>query len=148
MTEIAFHFNAPDKVAYACRLLRKAVASGARVVVTGPQDTLNRLDVALWTFGATEFVPHCHDTSDAAVLAQSPVVLTCDLTATPHQQVLVNLGDAVPGGFERFERLIEVISLNDEDRAQARHRWKQYVNRGYALQRHDLALTSTLKEQG
>ena len=31
MTEIAFHFNAPDKLAYACRLLRKAVASGARV---------------------------------------------------------------------------------------------------------------------
>ena len=24
MTEIAFHFNAPDKLAYACRLLRKA----------------------------------------------------------------------------------------------------------------------------
>ena len=25
MTEVAFHFNAPDKLGYACRLLRKAV---------------------------------------------------------------------------------------------------------------------------
>ena len=33
MTEVAFHFNAPDKWAYACRLLRKAVAAGAKVVV-------------------------------------------------------------------------------------------------------------------
>jgi hypothetical protein len=31
MTEIAFHFNAPDKLDYACRLLRKAV--GRRPVV-------------------------------------------------------------------------------------------------------------------
>ena len=33
MSEVAFHFNAPDKLAYACRLLRKAVGSGARAVV-------------------------------------------------------------------------------------------------------------------
>ena len=30
MTEIAFHFNVPDKLAYSCRLLRKAYLSGAR----------------------------------------------------------------------------------------------------------------------
>ena len=35
MTEVAFHFNVPQKSGYACRLLRKATAGGARVVVTG-----------------------------------------------------------------------------------------------------------------
>jgi DNA polymerase-3 subunit chi len=140
VTEIAFHFNAPDKVAYACRLLRKAVASGAKVVVTAPMDTLARLDAALWTFAATEFVAHCFDSSDAALLALSPVVLTVDATQTPHQQVLLNLGETIPTGFERYERLIEVVSLGDDDRSAARERWKQYVHRGYALQRHDLNL--------
>jgi DNA polymerase-3 subunit chi len=52
MTEIAFHFNAPDKLAYACRLLRKAVNSGARVVVTGDAASLQALDTLLWTFSA------------------------------------------------------------------------------------------------
>ena len=33
MTEVAFHFNAPDKRSYACRLLRKAYLRGARVLV-------------------------------------------------------------------------------------------------------------------
>ena len=33
MTEISFHFNVPDKLAYACRLLRKAVNAGNKVVV-------------------------------------------------------------------------------------------------------------------
>jgi DNA polymerase-3 subunit chi len=140
VTEIAFHFNAPDKLAYACRLLRKAVASGARVVVTASAETLQRLDQVLWTFSATEFVPHCHDTSDAVVLAHSPVVLTPTPALAPHQQVLVNLGESVPAGFERYARLIEVVSHNDDDRAQARQRWKRYADRGYTLQRHDLAL--------
>ena len=58
MTEVAFHFNAPDRVAYACRLLRKAVASGAKLVVTGSPDVLQQLDRALWTFSAVDFVPH------------------------------------------------------------------------------------------
>jgi DNA polymerase-3 subunit chi len=140
VTEIAFHFNAPDKVAYACRLLRKAVSSGARVVVTGAQDTLARLDTALWTFSATEFVPHCLAGGDAAQVALSPVMLASDASQAPHQQVLVNLGDGIPGGFERYERLIEVVSLGDDDRALARERWKQYGQRGYSIKRHDLAL--------
>ena len=38
MTEVAFHFNAPDKLGYACRLLRKAVGTGARVLDLGCGD--------------------------------------------------------------------------------------------------------------
>ncbi|MES2976416.1 MAG: DNA polymerase III subunit chi [Pseudomonadota bacterium] len=140
MTEVAFHFNAPDKVAYACRLLRKAVGSGAKLVVTGEGGTLDRLDVALWTFAPLEFVPHCMAGRDAALLAASPVVLSGTVQGMPHQQVLVNLGAGVPDGFERFERLIEVVAEGDEaDRLGARARWKHYADRGYAITRHDLA---------
>jgi DNA polymerase-3 subunit chi len=143
VTEIAFHFNAPDKLSYACRLLRKAYGSSALVVVTGPLDMLKPLDSALWTFGALEFVPHCLTPADAALLAASPVVLACDLDAPgqvlPHHQVLVNLGDEVPLGFERFERMIEVVVQDEQDRLAARRRWKHYADRGYSIQRHDLA---------
>ena len=59
MTEVAFHFNATEKIHYACRLLRKAMNASAKVVVMGPQDTLTALDAALWTFSNTAFVPHC-----------------------------------------------------------------------------------------
>ncbi len=43
MTGIAFHVNLADRLAYACRLLRKAAASGSRVLVTGPQADLRAL---------------------------------------------------------------------------------------------------------
>jgi len=140
MTEVTFHFNAPEKTGYACRLLRKAVATGAKVVVTGDSRQLSELDTALWTFSALEFVPHClGSAATPTMLAASPVVLAESARAAPHQQVLVNLGGAVPEGFERFERLIEVVGLEDEDRQQGRRRWKHYADRGYAITKHDAA---------
>ncbi len=71
MTEIAFHFNLPDKTAYVCRLLRKAVAHGARVAVSGEQPLMAELDKALWSFSATDFVPHCSAASDAAIVCEA-----------------------------------------------------------------------------
>ena len=140
MTEVAFHFNVADKLTYACRLLRKARASGSKVVVTGEAGLLRQLDTELWTFSALEFIPHCHAASASAqVLAASPVVLADSPRGTPHQEVLVNLGGPVPDGFERFERLIELVAQEDDDRQQARARWKHYADRGYAILRHDLA---------
>lgn len=140
MTEVAFHFNAPDRMAYACRLLRKAVNSGARVVVTGLSGTLQQLDRALWAFSPTEFVPHCLWPSDAWVAAASPVVLAPSAESAPHRQVLLNLAPSVPDGFEQFERVIEVVSLDDDERQSARSRWKHYVDHGYDITRHDLNL--------
>lgn len=139
MTEVAFHFNMPDKTSYLCRLLRKAVAQGAQVAVTGPQDALGELDAALWSFSATDFVPHCSADSEPAVLEASPIVLGVTPAKATHHDVLLNLGAQVPSGFERFERVIEVVGQHDEERAQSRLRWKYYQQRGYALVRHDLS---------
>ena len=143
MTEVAFHFNAPDRVAYACRLLRKAVSSGAKIVVTGSRETLQQLDAALWTFSSTDFVPHCLLESEAQVVKASPVILATLIESVPHQQVLLNLGDVVPSGFEKFERVIEIVCLEDEDRQLARGRWKRYADGGYTITRHDLALKTS-----
>ncbi len=140
MTDVAFHFNAPDPVAYACRLLRKAVGSGAKVVVVADEDTLGALDVALWTFSSTDFVAHCHINSEPGLVAMSPVVLTTTVTDSPHRQILLNLGQEVPMGFDQFERVIELVTLDDDSRQLARGRWKQYVDLGYAITRHDLNL--------
>ena len=140
MTPVAFHFNAPDRLAYVCRLLRKAVSSGSKIVVLGQLDVLQQLDTDLWTFSAVDFVPHCHLSSDPGVVAATPVILTPSTQKTPHQEVLINLDQVIPENFEQFERVIEVVGLEDQDRQLARGRWKHYAAQGYAIQRHDLVL--------
>lgn len=141
MTGIDFHFNTPDKLGYACRLLRKAVsARGARVVVVADAALLDAIDLALWQLSPVDFIAHCRADAEPAVVVRSPVLLTTGCAApTPHQQVLLNLGTGVPEGFERFERLIDIVSNDDADRQIARTRWRHYADRGYAITRHDFA---------
>jgi len=140
VTGVEFHFNAPDKMGYACRLLRKAAARGAKVAVTGESEFLRELDIVLWTFEALEFIPHCSASAPANMLDATPIVLCQRLREAPHHDVAVNLGGEVPDGFERFERLIEVVATDEEDRVHARRRWQHYKSRGYELKRIDLEL--------
>ena len=139
MTEISFHFNVADKLLYTCRLLRKAHASGAQVAVTAEPETLSGLDQLLWSFSATEFVPHWRGDSEASLLSGLSVLLVSSPAACPHHDVLVNLGADVPAGFERFEKFVEVVTCGDNERVAARSRWKHYADRGYSLRRHDLS---------
>ncbi len=142
MTAIDFHVNAPDKVGYTCRLLRKAMGRGSKVVVTGEPAILSELDVALWTFSPVDFIAHCYgDAGGAGVLAASPVVLAQTAGDAPHHEVLVNLGFRVPEGFERYERLIEIVTRDPQDLQFGRNRWKHYADRGYALVKHDQVAT-------
>lgn len=139
MTEIAFHFGATDKLAYACRLLRKAAGTGVRVVVVGEPQVLAQLDAGLWAVGPTDFVSHCDAQATPATKARSAVVLVQDVElAGPARQVLVNLGATVPAGYEGFDRVIDIVSADEDDRYQGRVRWKHYTQQGYTITRHDL----------
>lgn len=145
MTEVSFHFNVPDAMHYACRLLRKATRQGSRVTVTGQGATLTALDRALWVFEPTEFIPHLvlrPGAAPAERLRATPVCLVEDPAQALHHDVLVNLGAEPPRGFESFERVIEIVSTDEADRAAARLRWKHYSARGYAIVRHEVGSAS------
>jgi DNA polymerase-3 subunit chi len=138
---IDFHFNVEHRLHYACRVVRRARASDCRVLLfTRDTDRLARLDAALWTFSALDFVPHVDAASPLA--ARTPVLLAASLeglgAACP---VLVNLDDEVPPELPslngRFERLIEIVSRDDDDRLRARERFRVYREAGYAPQAHD-----------
>ncbi len=138
MTRIDFHFNASNKIRHACRLARKARAAGSEVVIYSADEALlSRLDAELWSFSALDFLPHCRASDTLA--AHTPILLTNVCVDTPHHEVLVNLDSGQPEFFGRFERLIEVVGTDEQDRLAARERWKFYKDRGYALATFDLA---------
>ncbi len=136
MTRIDFHFNAPDKLSYGCRLLRKIHRAGQRAVVYAPPAVLSELDRELWTFSALDFIPHVPAIDPLA--ANTPILLCSEPVDTPHSDVLVNLAAQTPSFFSRFERLIEVVTVADADRSAARERWRFYKERGYPLTSFDL----------
>lgn len=137
MTRVDFHFNVPDKIDYGCRLIRKIRKSGRRVVVCCDDDArLRHFDAALWTFAPLEFIPHLMASDPLA--ARTPVLLTGGAGEFPHHEVLINLGSGLPAFFTRFERLVEIVGADPEDRAQARQRFRHYKDRGYALETHEV----------
>ena len=143
MTEIEFHTNVQNKLAFSCRLLRKAYRSGVRAVVIAEPQMLAELDELLWSFSATDFLPHCRVTEGGQRVALSPVLLAATPLGCPVNSVLVNLGQTMPEGFERFDRFLEVIS--GEDRLPGRERWKKYLELGYKLTQHN-AQAETLEK--
>lgn len=139
MPAVAFHFNAPDRLGYACRLLRKAYLRGARLLVLADAPQAAALDLQLWTMAGTGFVPHCLATSAGHVRSRSPIVITTnDDPPSDAATVLVNLRHQMPKEFLAFDRVIEVVTADPQDRAHARERWKSYKAAGLDPQHLDL----------
>jgi DNA polymerase III subunit chi len=141
MPQVAFHFNAPNKLDYACRFIRKALRHDARVTVVAPLDRLHQLSAKLWKFAGHEFLAHAVQGEDPEIFALAPVVLVESASSSSTSDILLNLGDAVPEGFDRYSKVVEVVSSFDEqDRAMARARWRQYQGAGHDIERFDLVL--------
>ena len=139
MTQIDFYTHVDDKLRTACVLAAKACARGMKLTVCCPDpETAQRLDRMMWTTPATGFVPHCPPNDPLA--AQTPVII--DFRAEDnllHDDVLLNLRAEQPPYFSRFQRLIEIVGLEDDDRAGARERFRFYRDRGYEIRTHDLS---------
>ena len=136
MTRIDFYFNADSKPGTACRLAARALKQRLRVLIYAPDDAVARgIGEALSAFRAISFA-HC---AAGPLVPQAPVLIGRDADAAIHDEVLLNLHDAAPRFFSRFQRLVEVVSRGDEDREAARRRFRFYRDRGYEIRHHDVA---------
>jgi len=138
MTRIDFYFNAGDKNDFACKIAGKAFRQDLRVAIFAPQEAAARtVDRLLWLSPPTAFVPHCPATSSMA--KETPVVIAMTPDALPEAEVLINLDGQPPAVFGRFQRLVEIVSGDDADKAAARARFRFYRDQGYEIVSHDLA---------
>lgn len=133
MTRVDFHSQIADKTHYACRLIRKARAAHCRIVVLGDSQQVDQLDQALWQFSEDDFIAHCW-ASDARA-SHAPVLLISHMQQTQTLQavckeILINLGQSFPEGFESFQRVIELVSNDNEDAQAGRRRFREYQNKG------------------
>ena len=133
MTRIDFHTNIPDKLAYACRLARKAYAAKAKVVLLAEDDAqAAALNDALWTLSDTDFLPHV--LADDPLAPETPIIVTSsEEAALPHHDMLVNLTRRTPSTFARFARVFEIISTDEADAAAGRQRYVAYKKQSYPL---------------
>jgi DNA polymerase-3 subunit chi len=137
MTRVDFYQidTSEEPLAFTCRLIEKIYRLGHQVYVhASDQDEATRLDDLLWTYRADRFIPH--ELLDKETTA--PVRIGCGEQPADHQEILVNLSGSVPEFFSRFDRVAEVVPLDENSRQAARENYKFYKDRGYPLQYHQM----------
>jgi DNA polymerase-3 subunit chi len=140
MTRIDFYVvktAGPDaRLNVAARLTEKALGRGHRIFINCESaDQLSALDSYLWEFKATSFVPH----EVAGNHTDERVVLGFEQGPQTHNDVLINLALSAPSYFAQFERVAEVVTQDAASLDALRSAWRHYRDRGYPLQKHELA---------
>jgi DNA polymerase-3 subunit chi len=140
MTRIDFYVvktAGPDaRLNVAARLTEKALGRGHRIFINCESaDQLSALDSYLWEFKATSFVPH----EVAGNPTDERVVLGFEQGPQTHNDVLINLALSPPSYFAQFERVAEVVTQDAASLDALRSAWRHYRDRGYPLQKHELA---------
>jgi len=136
MTRIDFYILPDiDEIArhrFTCRLAHRAATSGKRVHIRTSESAVDDLDGLLWEYPTQQFLPHAR-LADAGL---EPVTIGNEDEEPTHDEVLINLGAGIPGFFNRFERVSEVVLANQ--RTTGRELYRRYREGGYPLFHHEL----------
>lgn len=138
MTKIDFYTGVTDKLETACLLSHKALQNNLRVLLHTPDEvTAQSLDAMLWQYPPVAFIPHCF--SGVPEAAEMPVIIGYQPEPFPHSELLISLHNTCLPFFSRFERVIEIVSLDTEDARLGRERYSFYRERGFEMRHFDLS---------
>jgi len=139
MTRIDFYHSVQDKQNFALRLAEKCWQQQSPLFVLLPDSsTLAAFDQALWERRPESFIPHAIWSIDRE--QPEPAIWLGE--SVPHllqHGILLNLQTQATPAFARFQRCLEIVSLDPEDRQFARQRYQHFVRQGYLVNMHDMA---------
>lgn len=122
---ISFYFNVRNREQALCQLVGKALAAGQMVnILTESAASSAVLDRLLWEMPQHGFMPHCSPENPNA--ARTPILIDHRPELLPARPLLFNWTEQVASGFERYERVIEIVDTDPDMRARARERWRAY----------------------
>ena len=117
-----------------CELARKAYAASQPLLVLARDSAqAEALDDLLWSFDPDEYLPHQiagMDEDDD----EAPILIATQDMDVPARPLLLNLRDDPPAG--RFERVLEVVSQDEEQMRAGRDRFRRYKQLGYEVRHH------------
>jgi DNA polymerase III subunit chi len=136
LTRIDFYQTSGDEHAFACRLIDMVYRKGRQIYVhTSTEELARTLNEQLWTFKEDSFVPHSLHSEAIDV----PIKIGFDHEPEEHQDVLINLSGQIPHFFSRFDRVAEIVPVDQNSRKSARENYAYYKERGYVLNYHEIS---------
>lgn len=137
MTKVEFFFNVENKFQKLAELSEKAITKNVKLMMLMQNnEAATEIRQYLWSV-PHQFLPN--HSANHPLAAETPIVVDWQGELLVHDEVLINLQHPQPLFFSRFRRLIEIVGFDEEDKAQARIRYKFYRDRGYEIKSHDAA---------
>jgi DNA polymerase-3 subunit chi len=124
-----------DPLLLVCELAKRAFESGQPTLILARSlDQAEQLDEKLWEFDDDAFIPHqiAGDDDDAI----TPVLIVPPGAAPAERGLVINLRDECAPGL--FERVLEVVPADEEQRLGSRKRWTTYKAAAFEVAKHDM----------
>ncbi|WP_439256761.1 DNA polymerase III subunit chi [Lonepinella sp. BR2271] len=122
------------EMALACDLSAQLWRQGQRVLIAceTEQQALD-LDEALWARDPEQFVPH--NLSGEVTNFATPIEISwIGKRNAQRRDVLINLQQTVPDYVSAFNQVIDFVPVDEEHKALARERYKQYRQMGWQME--------------
>jgi len=120
----------------ACRIAEKAYRKGHTLHIhTANEREAHKIDKLLWTYRDISFLPHdiLGETS-----TDTPITIGYGALTPESDDILMNLDSAIPSFYQPFNRLIEIVCNDPQQKAHCREHYKWYQQHGCELTTHQL----------
>ena len=129
MTNVQFIFNVKDKSLLLHRLLLKNIQKKkTSLVFCGDQSEILALSKNLWANSEINFLPH-----SVNKLYENEMIVLSDDRIDFMDDTLINFSSSIINGFNRYLKLIELVSDDEKTKEKARNRFKFYKDCGYKV---------------
>lgn len=124
-----------DPLLLVCELARRAFDSRQpTLILARNNDQADQLEEKLWEFDETAFIPHQLAGDDDDVI--TPVLIASPDVQAADRLLVINLRDECAPGL--FERVLEVVPVDEALRLGSRERWKTYKAAGFEVNKFDM----------
>lgn len=146
MTRIDFYFNVKNRLNFSCKLVRKVIHDSKAntdepIVVYCPEKSkLIFFGKLLYSFSSTDFLPNVFVGDSLEQV--TPIVLSSNpwIPNSPRRpNLLLNLDDNICEVFSSFDRVVEVVGSDENEKLPAREKFTFYKNRGFKIYNHNIS---------
>jgi DNA polymerase-3 subunit chi len=123
------------RITLACKLAEKAWRLENTIHIhTMTQADAERLDELLWTFRDGSFVPHELVGGNTG----APITIGHGDAAIEPRDLLITLCDEIPPFADKFPRVAELVTSEENCRIKSRQRYASYRDQGHKLETHKI----------
>lgn len=137
--------ESPDtetRLPFVCKLVEKIYHLDKQIYIhCTSQGQADHISKSLWSARKESFLAHdIISKQDSSTSPETPSPIEIGYNDSPkYPDVMINLADDIPSFVGRFNRVVELVSGDEQIKAKARERYAYYRERGYPLKTHDLS---------